>query len=171
MQTALRLWDKLEELTCILLFILLIIFSFSQVISRFELVSFSLDWADELSRYTFIALVYVAASLAISKNRHVRVEIIDMLLPERYHAHMALFIDAVWLIFTLALIRSGVIVAMTQISSTTPVLQWNMGAFYFIIPVTFSLMALRLVQRIVTTLATYGRKGRDGHGKAEGGTA
>ena len=152
MKSLVYLWDRFEELTCIVLFILLIIFSFSQVISRFELVTFSLDWADELSRYTFIMLVYVAASLAIAKNRHVRVEIIDMVLPQRFHPFMTIVVDLVWLAFTVVLIRSGVIVAMTQIDAATPVLQWNMGMFYFIIPVTFTLMALRLVQKILRTI-------------------
>jgi TRAP-type C4-dicarboxylate transport system permease small subunit len=152
MNKALALWDRIEETLCIVLFVLLIIFSFSQVLSRYELVPFSLDWADELSRYTFIALVYVAASLAIAKNRHVRVEVIDFLLPKKYHPYLALATDLVWLAFTLALVRSGAIVAIKQLKATTPVLQWNMGHLYFIIPICFFMMALRLCQRIVGTL-------------------
>ena len=159
MNTLAIVWNRLEELLCIVLFTMLIVFSFSQVVSRYELVSFSLDWADELSRYTFIALVYVAASLAIAKNRHVRVEIIDFLLPQRYHRYMSVLTDLIWLGLTVALIRAGYSVAMKQFMSTTPVLQWNMGAFYCIIPVTFTLMALRLVQKIVLTLRAPGREG------------
>lgn len=68
--------NNIEEYVSILLFSSLIILCFLQILFRFVF-NFSLSWTEELSRYVFIALVYISASLAVIRGAHVRVEVID----------------------------------------------------------------------------------------------
>lgn len=149
MERFLHWWDVVEEAIAIVIFCILIMLGVCQVISRFGLFNFPLDWTEELSRYAFIMLVYVSASLAIAKKRHVRVEVIDMLLPAKLRANFDLMVNVIWIAFNLVIAHAGWIVAEEAMSTTTPVLQWNMGYLYMIIPVTFVLMSARLVFRIL----------------------
>jgi TRAP-type C4-dicarboxylate transport system permease small subunit len=149
MRHMLKAWDKLEETLAIALFCAMIVFGVLQVMSRFAIVDFGLDWTEELSRYAFIALVYIAASLAIARKRHVRVEIIDLFLSAAHRRGLEFFVNAVWMVFNLVIAHAGWVVAREAMNTTTPVLQWNMGHLYLIIPVTFVLMAFRVLFRIV----------------------
>lgn len=149
MQHFLKLWDLAEETVAIIIFCILILLGVCQVISRFGVFDFPLDWTEELSRYAFIMLVYVAASLGIAKKRHVRVEVIDLILPVPARKWLNLVVNIGWAAFNLIIAHAGWVVAEEAMTTTTPVLQWNMGWLYMIIPVTFVLMSLRLVFRII----------------------
>ena len=61
----------LEYYLTAVLFTLLILVCFLQVLFRFVL-SLPLAWTEELSRYLFILLVYVGASAAAGEGKHVR---------------------------------------------------------------------------------------------------
>jgi TRAP-type C4-dicarboxylate transport system permease small subunit len=149
MKLILKAWDRLEETLAIIFFCMMIVFGVCQVLSRFSLASFELAWTEELSRYAFIGLVYISASLAIARKRHVRVEVIDMLLPDVWRRRLDLAVNIGWMIFSLVIARAGWVVAVQGMNTTTPVLQWNMGYLYLIVPVTFVLMAFRILFRII----------------------
>ncbi|MDL2272729.1 TRAP transporter small permease [Desulfovibrio sp. OttesenSCG-928-I05] len=149
MQHLLKVWDRLEESIAMALFCALIIFGVLQVVSRFGIIDMALDWTEELSRYAFIALVYISASLAIARKRHVRVEVIDMLLPASWRKKLELVVNVIWMIFNVIIAHAGWVVAVEGMTTTTPVLQWNMGYLYLIIPFTFILMAFRILFRII----------------------
>jgi TRAP-type C4-dicarboxylate transport system permease small subunit len=149
MRHMLKAWDRLEETLAIALLCAMIVFGVLQVVSRFNIVDFALDWTEELSRYAFIALVYIAASLAIARKRHVRVEVIDLFLSETRRRRLEVFVNLVWMAFNLVIAHAGWVVAREAMNTTTPVLEWNMGHLYLIVPVTFVLMALRVLLRIV----------------------
>ena len=72
----------LEYYLTTILFTLLILVCFLQVLFRFVF-SLPLALTEELSRYLFILLVYVGASAAAGEGKHVRVEIIDSVLPAK----------------------------------------------------------------------------------------
>lgn len=149
MKILLKMWDRLEETIAIVLFSIMIFLGLCQILSRFGVFHFALDWTEELSRYAFITLVYVAASLAIARKRHVRVEIIDMILPSFLRRPMALFVNVCWIAFNLAIANAGWEFASAAIGTTTPVMEWDQGYLFMIIPVTFVLMSLRLAFRTI----------------------
>lgn len=72
----------LEYYLIVILFSILIGVCFLQVLFRFVL-NLPLAWTEELSRYIFIILIYCGASAAAKDNQHVRVELIDSLLPAK----------------------------------------------------------------------------------------
>jgi len=149
MRSFIIFWNKLEEHIAVGMFALLILFGICQVISRFGVVNFSLDWTEELSRYVFIALSYLAASLAVAQNRHVCVEIIDRFLPPRGRYLLQKAVWLIWGIFSLMIARSGCVVAMEAFGTTSPVMEWDQGWLYMIIPVMLAVMAMRLFIKVL----------------------
>ena len=152
MRTALRIWDKLEEAIAVSLFVGIIFFGACQVLFRF-VINLSLDWTEELTRFSFIFLVYISASLCISRNRHVRVEIIDMLLPRSMLVWVHRAVLVIWSIFSFIIAHSGWEIAAEalDVEQTSPVLELPMGWILMIIPFDFGLMGMRLLVRVAET--------------------
>ena len=149
MQTFLYFWDRFEECVAVVMFSLLILFCSCQIISRFDIISFPLDWTEELSRYVFVTLSYVAASLAVARNRHVCVEVIDFFLPPRGLYILQKMVWLIWGVFSLWIAHGGWVVASEAFGTTTPVMEWDMGWFYLPIPLLFAVMAMRLFIKVL----------------------
>ncbi len=127
----------------------LIILCFLQILFRFVF-NFSLSWTEELSRYVFIALVYFAASLAVVRGAHVRVEVIDGFIKGRNKRILDSIIDLSFAAFMIWIGYFGleITIESLEIEQTTPALEWQAGWVYAVIPFSFYLIALRLLQRV-----------------------
>lgn len=141
-------WDRLEEVVAAVLFLALLVFCLLQVLFRF-VINLSLDWTEELASFSFIIMVYVAASLAIAKNRHARAEIVDLLLSPGALRILNIFVNLAWGVFNLAIAHAGWEMATDalDIGLTSPVLMLPVGWLYMVIPVMFTVMALRVFSR------------------------
>jgi len=143
--------SKLEEILSVTTFFVLITLCALQIAFRFML-NFSLGWTEELARFTFIILVYVACSLGIQKGAHVRVEIIDIFVTGTPRYILNQILDLIWAGFVFLIGYSAIEIVQDSlaIGKTSPALDWQFGWMYAVIPITFVLMSLRLIQRMVT---------------------
>ncbi len=66
----------------IVLYAAIIAICFVAVIFRYVL-NDSLTWAEELSRYLFIAMVFLGAAYVVSDNGHLRMDVLYLSLPQR----------------------------------------------------------------------------------------
>ena len=66
------IWKNLEEYICCALLGVIMTLLMMQVCYRY-FGGKSIAWSEEVSRFLFLYLVYFAASLAASKNLHIRV--------------------------------------------------------------------------------------------------
>ncbi|MEM7394445.1 MAG: TRAP transporter small permease [Verrucomicrobiota bacterium] len=140
----------IEKMVVVVLFSALVLLCFLQIVFRFAL-NFSLSWTEELARYVFILLVYMSACAAVLHNAHVRVEIIDGLLPERFKKTLDTVVDLLFMVFMALIGYYGIHLSQEsfEINQLSPAMQIPMGAVYAIIPITFFLTSGRLIQRIV----------------------
>ncbi|MCE4935756.1 TRAP transporter small permease [Aliivibrio fischeri] len=140
--------NNIEEYVSILLFSSLIILCFLQILFRFVF-NFSLSWTEELSRYVFIALVYISASLAVVRGAHVRVEVIDNYIKGANKRILDTIIDLSFAIFMIYIGYYGIEITIEtlDVEQTTPALGWSSGWVYAVVPFSFYLIALRLIQR------------------------
>lgn len=145
-----KLDDNFEEWLSFFLFALLVVLIFLQVAFRFIL-NFSLDWTEEMSRYTFITLVYASATVAVKRNKHLRTEGLVQALPKNVKKWVNIFSDVIWLAFTILMIRLSYTATMTVLVSgqASPVLNVTMGYIYAVVPIGFTLMSFRIIQQII----------------------
>lgn len=148
-----KLDEQFEECIAVFLFTLMVIVIFLQVLFRFVL-NFALDWTEEMARYSFIMLVYISASIAVKRNRHLRTEAIKHYLPSTLSKLYGVLSDTIWLLFTLFMIKTGFTMAMTILATgqKSPVLHLTMGYLYMIVPVGFFLMSVRILQQLIRKL-------------------
>lgn len=109
----------------------------------------SIAWSEEVSRFLFLYLVYFAASLAASKNLHIRVTAQLKLLPKLGQMLLLLTTDIIWLIFCIIVVNVGTdfIISMSDRPMVSGALMLDMRYVYAAVPIAFTLQAVRLVER------------------------
>lgn len=138
----------LEYYLIAIVFGVLIIVCFLQVLFRMVL-NLPLAWTEELSRYTFILLVYLGASSAAKKGSHVRVELIDNFLPEKIRRWFSVVVQilcaAISMVITVNL--KDLIVNALRANQLSAALRMPMAAMYIMVACMFTLIAVRFLQR------------------------
>ena len=148
----------LEYYLTAVLFTLLILVCFLQVLFRFVL-SLPLAWTEELSRYLFILLVYVGASAAAGEGKHVRVEIIDSVLPAKATKALNIIVQLLCALISLVIAFNlkDMILNANRMNQQSAALRLPMAVLYVLVAVMFVLIAARFLQRIVHLM----KKGED----------
>ena len=104
---------KVITVICVVAMSLLV---FSNVVSRYIFDS-SIPWANEMSRFFFVWLVFFGAIEALKSNEHMAVDLLVRKLPKT--ARKILFVIDVIILFLLFMIFDGSI-KITQLSITSP---------------------------------------------------
>jgi TRAP-type C4-dicarboxylate transport system permease small subunit len=110
MKTIKRLNDlavKCQSNLLILMFLVLLSLMLIQVIYRYFL-ELPLPWSEEIARYVFVIVTYLGASIAISENSHIEINVRDLLLgkilkAQKPRAHWNLILSALAEAVTLAI--------------------------------------------------------------------
>lgn len=151
-KTALRIIDKWEEYVLFGFMITMLGILLVQVFCRYVL-SFSFSWAEQAARIGFVWLTMVGISLAAKKGLHLKVDMLNQVLPRPLSRIVSIFSDLAtvlfglamgWLIFRTVMMQ----VKLNQVFSSIPWLPtWTM---YAAGTVGMLGLALRTVQRVVT---------------------
>lgn len=99
---ALRGIERIEIVATILLFTLIIVSIFAQVISRYGF-GLPIVWVEEAATYAFIWIVFLGAAIGMKRLSHIRIEALSLALPDRIRAVLRLFGYVVMLFVTLYL--------------------------------------------------------------------
>jgi TRAP-type C4-dicarboxylate transport system permease small subunit len=144
----LRLLDRyFEETACSVLLVILVGLLGWQVFTRFIL-NYSSSWNEEISRYTFIWMVYLGVSLGVKRREHIRIMIFLKLIPKKLHRGIYYLAEIGWLGFCLVvfILSIDMVKTMFTFKHLSAALQWNMAYIYLIIPFSMLLTGFRIVQ-------------------------
>lgn len=136
-----------------------------QTLYRYVIVYFfenasSAVWTEEISRYIFIWISYLALSVAITKRSSIRVDIIYDKLSERWQNISWIVVDLCFLLLTVILCITGwdQIERLLKYPQYTTALRMPFVIPYLILPLGFGLMSIRLIQDIVKQCRICGTK-------------
>ena len=109
---------------------------------------------EELSRMLYVVVVYLGASYGTRSQDHIRVVVGFNLLPAYLQKVLRVLTDVVWLFLNIVIIVYALKIhrTMVQFPGYSAVLQIPMHYVFFIVPVGFFLMSLRLIQDYVKLL-------------------
>ncbi|MDH2420388.1 TRAP transporter small permease [Cobetia amphilecti] len=146
--------DRKGERWLLLTFYALIILTVAiEVIRRFAL-NYSSVWGEELARYAFIYLVWIAAAAAVRERAHIRIDVLVNLGGPRIQrlawwlSDIATLVLAVWALW---LSLSPVLTSM-NFGSVSPGLRLSQAIFLMAIPVGFLLIAWRVIQTMLADI-------------------
>lgn len=136
--------------------VLLVIFSsvmvgviFIQVIAR--QLDNSLSWSEELARYCFIWLVYIGISYGVKKQRHVKVDVLLLLLKQKGQIILNIIANLFFMAFAVFVVIYGYDIAnqLLQFGQKSPANQIPMGLVYMATPIGMGLTIIRLIQNLI----------------------
>ena len=139
--------DNVESYICQFLLSFFIILLFIQIISR-EVFNVNISWGEELARFSFVWFVFFGAVVAARLAAHNRVTFQFKKFSKKTQNYIEGFADLIWLIFNGVMIYKSVylINSMMEFTYTSPTLGWDMAYVYFIFPMAFTLMSIRIIQ-------------------------
>ncbi len=142
-----KLFNKaIEALTVIILAVITAMVSI-EVVLRYGF-GHSLFITEEFTRYALVWMVFLACSLAVADNSHIRVEFVVNRFKGKSRAWVNLLAQALFIVFLLFLIVQGMIALPFQFEQIIPTLNVSMFWFYLAMPVGGALMILNLLPQI-----------------------
>ncbi len=145
----------LEEVLCLTSTILLIGFLAIQVVLRYVFQT-GIAWSEELSRISFIWVVYASVSYTAKYDKHIRVTVILGFFPEKVQKYILTVIDLIWIAMNAIIVYQGIkyIFRLFDFPFMSQTLGINLVYAYFIIPVGFTLQSYRIFMNLITRLKT-----------------
>lgn len=143
---VLAFMDHFESYLCQFLLVFFVVVVFIQIILRF--LDASLPWTEEIARFAFIWFILFGACYATRLCALNRVTLQFMKAP-KWVANLALFIsDMIWLAFSLVMAWEGykAVMDLREFPYYTPALDWDQSYVYLVFPLSFLLMAIRIIQ-------------------------
>lgn len=119
-----------------------------QVIARY-LVGHALSWPDETSRYLFVWITFLGASLALKKREHFALELLPDSLPPKAARWLEIGVMIVVLLTTLMLIWYGIVLTLDGHKVLTPTLEIPRSLPYAAIPFGALLMTIRATEHLL----------------------
>lgn len=146
-------FSQLERVVCTVTLLGFVTLIFAQIVSR-QLFGHSLAWTEELSVYLFVWFGYFGASFAALHFAHNRVTFQLRGLSRRISVPLLIFADGCWLLFTcwVIAVSADFVLFKSLPYWESQTLGVPMRWVYLVIPVSFLLMALRIVQALVTRI-------------------
>lgn len=149
-------YDNIVENIVAILYGSIILIMFSQVVLRYVFNS-PLIWAEELSRYMFVWIVYLGASIAISRKAHLEVDYFIRYLPEEFFNKYVRFILNIAILGFLTLVMfKGVDLASRFLLTPSYTMSFlPQGSVYMAVPVGSFFMFINLLRHILKDYAKY----------------
>lgn len=132
-----------------------------EVIRRFVL-HYSSIWGEETARFAFVYLVWIGAAAAIKERSHIRIDVLFHLIPKSVSQYLYVFGEFVTLLFACIAIYYSTesVLGSIHFDSLTSGLRINQAWFTAAVPIGFTLIIIRLLQRIYRDIADI-KAGRD----------
>ena len=164
MKKVLKLLDEhAEEYLAFAFFSMMLFALFVQVVLRYGFRTGTM-WADETAKYSFQWLIYLGISLAMKRDQHIRIDAALSLWPKKLREAVKNISFVVMLVFGLYIAAAGVeyTVRVFKTDAIASMIHVRMGFVYLAIPVGFSLMCIRIAQRLYKEIREFikGRQAR-----------
>ncbi|MBA2442091.1 MAG: TRAP transporter small permease [Rubrobacter sp.] len=122
----------------------------ANVIGRFVF-NYSLAWADELSRFIFIWLIFIGAAVAYFRGQHISVDYLVQMMPRRLARATNLLADLL-VLFILGVILWGSWQVLTTFPGRSALLGVPMNLVNASVPLAAGLMTLMCLYRIANDI-------------------
>ena len=146
-RSILHVLDKAEGYLSQILLVFFVTLVFTQTVLR-SAFSVVIPWSEEASRFAFVWFVYFGASYAARLSAHNRVVIQFRLFPPLVGKVSMFITDILWVGFCCMMVHMSLLVIedLHEFPYLSPSMSLSMAYVYWIFPIAFSLMALRIMQ-------------------------
>jgi len=129
---------KITNVLVTVLFSMLVIVVFVQVVCRMLSVSF--PYADEMARYTFVWLIYLGGTITIRNGMNICFDVVVEALPKKAWKVMFTVQNLISCVSLAMAVVLGTNLCITNLGQVSSVIKLNMGVVMMAIPVGCLLM-------------------------------
>ena len=142
-----NLLNNCESYICRLLLVVFVMLLFVQIILR-EIFGYSISWIEELATYLFIWFAYFGASHAAKMAAHNRVTFQFKPFPKIVSTISEFVAELIWIEFNLYFVYLSYDFVFNKMNLfwTSQTLGIPMKYFYMVLPISFTLMSIRVIQ-------------------------
>lgn len=146
---------KLEEVILVLGFSLIVFLVFLQIIMR-SVFKTGFYWSEEVTRFIFVFITWIGASVAAKEKRHINVSIIYDIFPSisKYLKGIGISLSIVMSMF-LAIDGLKLVIELAEKNQVSPALQIPMHFIYIMIPLAGSLLSLKYFMHLIEYLSNW----------------
>ena len=132
--------NPLETLAGLML-VAIVVIVFAGVLFRYVL-HIGLGWTEEAARFLLIWMTFVGATVAVRRWAHFQLALVTTWIPRRLHRSIDVLAILVVLVMAAILVRYGIDIMRVSWNQTSPMMGWNMGFLYAVVPTSGALMFL-----------------------------
>ena len=147
-----KIYIHLIEALIILGLIVMVALTFTSAMIRFVPGFGGIFWAEEVTRYVSIWMVFLAAGLGVRRGIHLSADMIAMAAPDSVRRGMFLFAYALMLVFEGVLLWYGTQLAISNHAQQSASLRMPMSYAYAAIPAGAAIMVFETLRLIVLEL-------------------
>lgn len=138
--------ENLEKSICMVLLSTMTIIITIQLILRWT--GQPLDWTEEIARYCFVWLVYIACSYGVKKRAHIRVDAVMFLFSGKGKFIIRVISNVLFFVFAAVISYEGIILLskLGHFGQVSPAVQIPMIIPYASYSVGFIMVMVRLIQ-------------------------
>lgn len=150
---AALLWglrNSLEILAGVMLVAICIIV-FAGVFFRYFL-HIGLGWTEEAARYLQVWMTFIGATVAVKRWSHFQLLIVNDRIPASWRRATRIFALCVVIGLAAVMIVNGAEITEISWTQTSPIMSWNFGYLYLVVPVSGALMMGFAVRHLIDAL-------------------
>jgi len=140
-------WDNLELFLMVIFLDAFLINVFLQILTRL-FINQPLSFTEEVSRYLFVWMVFLALPFATRYDKHIAMDIFVRKLPDKVQFVLKMLIHIITILVFLWVVYYGIDYLIFCKNVKTPVLQISKAIVAAIIPLSGTLMIIRTIERI-----------------------
>ncbi len=142
--------QNIENIIGAVLIFLMIVFLSIQVISRYVFHS-PITWTEELAKMAFILSVFFGSVGAWHRNQHLALGVLTDRVSPKVKCYLRIVSDLLTLAFCVIIFPAMCTLVSSNYTSgmKLPVTQWSKWIFYLFMPVTFAMLAWRIIEELI----------------------
>jgi TRAP-type C4-dicarboxylate transport system permease small subunit len=114
---------------------------FAGVFCRYFL-HIGLGWTEEAARYLQVWMTFIGATVAVKRWSHFQLMIVNERIPPHWRRATRMFALFVVIALATVMIVNGAEITEISWTQTSPIMSWNFGYLYLVVPVSGALMIL-----------------------------
>lgn len=135
MKTIKNILDKITSVSCVVVFIAMVLLVTYQVIARYFFQSPS-SVTEALTRYAFVWLIIISATYIFGQREHININVVKDKLPFGAQKVVNILIECVTIVFALlVMVYGGFVISKMNMLQFDSILGIPTGTIYSIIPI------------------------------------
>ena len=149
----LKLSLSVTKALIVVLSVVMVIVTLAQVVFRY-IVGAPLPWSEELARYCFVWIVFLAGAVGLSRGIHLGVDLFVNALPAGLQKAVDALTSLIIAVFAATVIYASLPVLSLNMFQRSPALGVQMSYIYLAIPISMGLIFLICAERVLYYLSS-----------------